>query len=179
MRDIINRYNSLSSLIIKTYIDVALFESISTLNDPKSSDIIVFHYCNLIKQDACLNIWKLFFDRNKLANTLKTFNTLLYKSKIKSKTKLRLSEDLKSYESIIKNVRQKVIAHNDAIQNETNIPIEVLKRILDELRTMLNGMGKDINDDSIIQITDSYVFSIFSKVKLTEYLKHSNELIKD
>ncbi len=148
----LKRYSSLYNLINNAYMDKYLLEEIHKFsieiyhnkNEVDSRVIsVINHFCELIKKDLCLTIWKIYCDENQKANTLKALGRHL-SSITKKLYDTSLPKELRKHTTTITRLRSKWLAHNDINSANSTIQIQDLCAILDNLRAIFNSLC-DIN----------------------------------
>ena len=62
--------------------------------------------------------------------------------------RVKLSKELREKETVICNIRNQVMAHNDSVRDLDSIAVSTLHCILDEIRIMLNDMcDREVNSE--------------------------------
>lgn len=139
----VRRFELLQEMIISCYVDWYILECYQREHEEKkrllSQHRILYHIFALLKQDLCLNLWKICYDSGKKACTLQALVDYLRKENIKSE--YRKSECWKSLRKPISEARNKYLAHSDFERDTGIILIAELKKLLDESRDTLNGLA--------------------------------------
>lgn len=169
-----NRYVSLSYLILRAYLDVFFLDSIGNFKDslPEKPEpttpnpiIAVAHICELTKTDLALNLWKVFYDNNPKAITVKKLKDYLFRS-CGWKVVKRDSPSIKKIESTIKTARNTFIAHNSVSPNGYDLRVDDLRAALDDIRAYFNELCSSDIDDRVNPLTDSLIYSLSFYEKL-------------
>jgi len=148
-------YLDLSYLLRRGYYDVFFLKGVEdhkvmlakngTVDKPHVTHIMLGHMCELAKMDLCTTIWKFLYDKNPRANSLKSMNRFLHGINGKH-YRVKLSKELRDNETVICNIRNQVMAHNDSVRDLDSITVSTLHCILDEIRIMLNDMcDREVN----------------------------------
>lgn len=172
-KEYLNRYLELQDYLQAAYIDIFCLEEIEKYNESirkdgrallESSFNVLGHICELLKADLGLTIWKLFFDDDTKANSIKTLKGFLRRefdnSIADSLPKLRLPENLDEPSKQLQLLRNKYLAHADYEKSGASVELFDLKRIVEELRRMLNAMCFKQIDNSVTETTDNNLKAI-------------------
>lgn len=150
-------YLDLGCLLRRGYYDVFFLKGVEdhkailahngTAQKPHVTHIMLGHMCELAKMDLCITIWKFLYDKNPRANSLMSMNRFLYGINGKH-YRMKLSKELQKNETVICNIRNQVMAHNDSVRELDSITVSTLHCILDEIRIILNDMcDKEVNSE--------------------------------
>ena len=174
------RYEELRCLLERAYVDIYALQEIEHYNEsvqkdghvlPRSSFDVLGHICELLKADLGLTIWKIYFDENPKANTIKSFLSYICKNCANLVNglhlpKTSLPKELRDTEKQLSILRKKHLAHNDAEKQHTTIKISELISITEHLRTVLNGLCFSDIDKRATVITDQRLLKIRCSVSL-------------
>ncbi len=154
VNEYITLYELIQSSLISCYFDCFLLEFYESQNEEKqrafSQYLILHHIIYLIKQDLCLNLWKVCYDSNSNACTLQKLANYLRKHKIN--VVYKKTDCWKKLQKPITDARNKYLAHSDAVSVTDTVEIGDMKELLEESKRNLNGLY--IDGLGVKQLTD-------------------------
>lgn len=163
------RYTGILELLISGYYDAFMLQAIDEIR-PESKDYVgvsfkmLRHISELLKRDLALVIWRIYFDSDSKANTVRQLNGYLRKNGVETHQRLSLSN--KSLEKELDEARNSFLAHNDAKKSNVSIEIADLNTALDEIRLMLNGLCFPEIDSGVFQLTDQMKYKLSFEAKV-------------
>jgi len=172
-------------LILKAYIDKALLEAIEMNNSVIKQSLMVMerrsfnvlgHICELIKSDLALTIWKVYFDNDGKAGTLKKLSRLLRNSFNTATDNNHFAKLSKKYSGIqleLNILRNEFLSHNDQRKSGAKIELSDLYSVLDELKEMYNSLCDTSVDKRVRKITpqDTGAISFNSVLGFTQIIQ--------
>lgn len=162
------RYTELVGLIYQGYTDYYILKEIDHYNEivqegkralPQGSYMVLRHYCDLVKSDLGLLLWKV-TDSDSQSNTVVTLGTYLAKT-YKKQCGHPLSKKSKHIrDNELLEIRRKFLAHNDIQKSGTKIEVSTLFELLNDVKQTLNSMCFPDIDDRVKIIEDSQTYVI-------------------
>lgn len=158
-------YMELYDLLDRAYIDRYMLEEIMRYNErvrtQKNSiktraDYVLRHTYHVLTEDLCLTLWKVYFDTDKRAHTIKKMAHYLIQTAQK-RCETKLSKKIAAYESVIDTIRKQGLAHNDKDKGEAFVELRVLFQLLDEIRILFVAMYDKSIDTAIFQMNDNHL----------------------
>lgn len=145
------RFEELKYLLEKAFIDVCLLRELEKM---KLVNNIVGHIYELVKSDLALIVWKMYYDTNPKANTLKHLHSFV-KNKFgevvspRDLPKMSIANNLTVTGKQIESIRKSFLAHNDIDKKHASVNISQMIEIVDSLQVILNGLCFPELNDSV------------------------------
>ncbi len=147
--------DEIGSIIIECYMDKYLLESLHQIGEWDVNDEFLFHISYIARMDFAVNIYKIYFDINKNANTInrlvKEGNRylngqknieLIWRNKETEKQLKKLGDKLKKF-------RNTFAAHLDRNHSNETIEVSELVDALEYIKKLYNSIcDKNIINDS-------------------------------
>lgn len=125
------------------------------------------HLQHVVIRDLYLVVWKIYFDKDKKANTIRELNHYVNGKLLLNKS-VKLSKEARQAEKDITTYRKQYVAHNDFAPDDGMLDFDVLFSVLDELRDKLNSlyapelhpMVYEFSDDMLKEIQETVEYSM-------------------
>ena len=158
-------YMELYDLLDRAYMDRYMLEELLNYREvviqqtheiKTRADYVLRHTFHVLKEDLCLTLWKVYFDTDKRAHTIKKMPHYLVQTAQK-RCNSKLSKEMAAYKSIIDTIRKQGLAHNDKDKSEAFVELHVLFQILDEIRSLFADMYDRSIDSTVFQMDDNHL----------------------
>lgn len=163
----INRYEKICDEIGRTIVSVGILRCLGQFSevdinrrDPRYK--IIIHLCELAKRDLVLTVWKLYFDSDSKANTVRSLKRYLYSIGYKKDCKMKLSKEVSLIEKPLRKLRSEYLAHIDSNIDYNTVSIELVVKAFYEIVEMAKCLCDANIDDRAKPISDI-------SIKITEY----------
>lgn len=158
-------YWDLYNLLDRAYMDRYMLEEILLYNESIKNQKnaaktrayrVLGHTFRVLKEDLCLTLWKVYFDPDRKAHTIRKMAHYLHATTRKS-CKSKLSKEMSAYEPTICTIRKQGLAHNDKEKSEATVDLQVLFQILDEVSVLFSDMYDKSIDSGILQMNENHL----------------------
>lgn len=159
---LLRNYNELADNILSCYKDVAILSNYQRMQVEQSAIYTTFgnfnnHCVLLLQKDLALTVWKIYFDTNPNANTVRKFRNsinLLLRKLNADGVQVKKESINKKFEKTMLNMRKQFLAHCDMTREDSRLEISSIKETLDTIRTEFNNVCNAIDDENVKYISD-------------------------
>lgn len=109
-----------------------------------------------MKEDLCLTLWKVYYDTDSRAHTIRKMAHYLHDVAQKN-CESKISKEMEVYESAIDTIRKQGLAHNDKDKSQAYVDLKVLFQILDEIRMLFASMYDRSIDTGVLRMDDNHL----------------------
>ena len=146
------------NVVGKAYQALAILSALdrikSRINSNDHRFSIIKYLCESAKIDLALSIWKIYFDTDKDANTVKHLESFLRRNGYQIKGNTKLSSRSKKIEYKLNRMRNTYLAHLDKDQSQISIKIADLESVFLEIVEMVNSLCDKSIDDRVQPISE-------------------------
>ena len=183
------RYINLFNLIRQAYLDEYFLNSIENFKDDLPHEInwdvhsyvfVVSHICELVKRDLALTLWKIFYDDNGKANTLKGLKKYLF-TQYQKQIKYKETANIRNIRTQISAARNSFIAHNTLANTTLSLQCVDLINALHDIRLFFNMLCLPDIDSRVKPISETQIYNISFQEKFgfERMLKNALQQRKD
>ena len=155
-------YNELYTMIKQCYCEVAILEAYKIIQKEKqdiyaSTQDISNHFIILMQKDLVLTLWKIYYDSDSKANTIRKFrnsvNDILRKCNCCDK-QVKKEKGNRKVEEIVKMMRRQFLAHTDMTRGDNRLEVSDMCELLDVMCKEFNCVCEAIDDDQVVGISE-------------------------
>jgi len=158
-------YMELYELLDRAYMDRYMLEEMLNYNESIRQQkngiktrayYVLGHTFRVLKEDLCLTLWKVYYDTDSRAHTIRKMAYYLHDAAQKN-CESKISKEMEVYKSAIDTIRKQGLAHNDKDKSQTYIDLKVLFQILDEIRMLFVSMYDRSIDTGVPRMDDNHL----------------------